>query len=194
MFCHFGLFFALSPHWRPRKPKFWKVEENTWRYYHLTHEHHKWQSYDVWFLRYGARRTESFVILGQFLPFYPTNNPQNQSFEKMKKITGDIIILQMHTINDNRMMYGSWHMECDEQNFLSLWTIFRPSTPLTTQKIKILKKRKKHPDISFYKSVPKIMIIYRTVTEIWRLADVVFVFHFGLFFALLPPSNPENEN
>ena len=32
-----------------------------------------------------------FVILGYFLPFYPTNNSQNQSFEKMKKATGDII-------------------------------------------------------------------------------------------------------
>ena len=26
-----------------------------------------------------------FVILGHFLPFYPTNNLQNQNFEKMKK-------------------------------------------------------------------------------------------------------------
>ena len=28
-----------------------------------------------------------FVILGHFLPFYPTNNPKNQNFEKMKKHT-----------------------------------------------------------------------------------------------------------
>ena len=31
-----------------------KIEKNTWRYYHFPHLHHKWQSYDVWFLRYGA--------------------------------------------------------------------------------------------------------------------------------------------
>ena len=29
--------------------------------------------------------TDFFVILGHFLPFYPTNNPKNQNFEKMKK-------------------------------------------------------------------------------------------------------------
>ena len=112
----------------------------------------------------------------------------------MKKMPGDIIILHMYTINDNHMMYGSWDMERDKQNFLSFWTVFCPFTLLKTQKIKILKKRKKHPDISFYKSVPKIVIIYRTVTEIWRLADVIFVFHIGLFFALLPSSDPENKN
>ena len=25
------------------------------------------------------------------------------------------------------------------------------------------------------------------VLEIWHLTDVIFIFHFGLFFALLPP-------
>ena len=39
-----------------------------------------------------ARQTEVFVILGYFLLFYPTNNPENQNFEKMKKAPGDIII------------------------------------------------------------------------------------------------------
>ena len=80
-----------------------------------------------------------FVILGRFLPFYPTNNPKNQNLEKMKKTPGDII-LQMCTINDNHMMYGSWDMEHARQKFLSFWTIFCPFTLLTTWKIKILKK------------------------------------------------------
>ena len=62
---------------------------------------------DVWFLRYGARQTEFLVILDHFLPFYPTNNPENQKFEKMKKTFGDIIILHMCTINDNHMVYSS---------------------------------------------------------------------------------------
>ena len=31
------------------------------------------------------RQTEFFVIFGHFLPFYPTNNPKTQNFEKMKK-------------------------------------------------------------------------------------------------------------
>ena len=90
---------------------------------------HKWQSYDVWFLRYGVQWAEFFVILDYFLPFYPPNNPKNQNFENMKKLPGDIILLHMRNIDDNHMMYGSWDMECDGQNFLSFWTIFCPFTP-----------------------------------------------------------------
>ena len=118
IFCHYGPFFALLPPYGPRKSKFWKNEKNTWRYYHFTNVYHKWQSYHVWFLRYGVQRTESFVILESFLPFYPPKNPKNQYFEKMKKPPADIIILQMCTIPGNHMMYGSWDMEYDQQNFL----------------------------------------------------------------------------
>ena len=69
-------------------------------------------------------------------------NPENQNFEKMKKIPGGIIILNMSAINENHMMYDSWDMEHDRQNFFSFWTIFCPFTPpspllLTTQRIKI---------------------------------------------------------
>ena len=32
---------------------------------------HKWKLYDVWFLRYWAWQTEFFLILDNFLPFYP---------------------------------------------------------------------------------------------------------------------------
>ena len=64
----------------------------------------------------------------------------------MKKTPRDIIILHMCTINENHMIYGSKDLECDGQKFLSFWTIFCPFTPpLTTQKIKILKKMKKMP-------------------------------------------------
>ena len=38
---------------------------------------------------------------------------------------------------------------------------------------------------SFYTSVPKIMIICYTVPQIC-VTDVIVIFHFGLFFALLP--------
>ena len=45
-----------------------------------------------------------FVILGYFLPFYPTNDPKNQNFDKMKK-TPDDIILHRCTKDENHMMY-----------------------------------------------------------------------------------------
>ena len=44
---------------------------------------------------------------------------------------------------------------------------------------------------SFYTNVTKIMIIYYTVPEIWRVTDVIAIFHFGLFFVLLPPQQPK---
>ena len=59
--------------------------------WNFTHVHPKSQSYDVQFLKYRLRQTEFLFILGLSLPFYPTNNLQNQNFEKVKKAHGDII-------------------------------------------------------------------------------------------------------
>ena len=78
------------------------------------------------------------------------------------------------------MIHGSSDMECNGQNFL-------PFYPLSTRKIKILKKWKKRLEISFYKSVPKIVIICYTVTQIRHVTNLTVIFHFRLFFALLPP-------
>ena len=66
-------------------------------------------------------------------------------------------------------------------------TIFAHLFPLTTQKIKILKKkeRKKRLEMSsFYTCAPKIMIIWCMPPEIWCSTNRVFC-HFGPFFALL---------
>ena len=38
------------------------------------------------------------------------------------------------------------------------------------------------------------MIIYYTVLEIWHVADVLVIFHSGLFFELLDPNSPKNQN
>ena len=95
----------------------------------------------------------------------------------MKKIL-DIIILYLCTANDHHIMYDSWDIELDRQNF----------TPPTNQKTKFWKTEEKNPlEILFYTSVPKIMIICYIVPEIWRVTDVIFIFHFGLHFALLSP-------
>ena len=69
---------------------------------------------DVPFLRYGAWQMKLlFLMLGYFSPFYPPNSPKNQYFGKIKKNTGDIIILKMCTKNYDQMMYGSWDMVCN---------------------------------------------------------------------------------
>ena len=51
----FSTFWAIFLSFQPLD-KLEKTEKNTWRYYHITHLHHKLQSY-VWFLRYGAQQT-----------------------------------------------------------------------------------------------------------------------------------------
>ena len=162
MSCHFGLFFCPFTPLTTQKIKSlkkWKKKKkkNTWRYYHFTCVYNNWQSYDVWFLRYGVKRTKCFVILDHFLHFYTPNNPKNWNFEKIKIKPADIIILHMCTINGNHMMYGSWYMECDRMS-CHFGPFFCPFTPLTTQKIKSLKKwekKKKHLEVlSFYMCVP----------------------------------------
>ena len=98
--------------------------------------------YDSWDME--SNRQNFFVILDHFLTFYPLWTQKIKILEKWKKTPEDIIILQICTINDSHMMYDSWDMEGNRQNFLSFWTIFWPFTPLWTQKIKILEKWKKH--------------------------------------------------
>ena len=63
----------------------------------------------------------------------------------------------------------SWDMVHDWCNFyFSFWAIFWIFIPLTTWKIKNFKKSKKLLEISsFYTCVPRIMITWCTVPEIW---------------------------
>ena len=84
------------------------------------------------------------------------------------------------------MLYYSLDMACNKFNYFSFWAIFYPIPSLTTQKIKIYKKERKLEISLFYNGTPKIMIICYTPPEIWCMTDVI-VFHFGPFFALLPP-------
>ena len=51
--------------WKKKKKK----KKKPWRYYHFTFVYHEWQSYDLWFLRYGVQQTKSFLILDHFLSF-----------------------------------------------------------------------------------------------------------------------------
>ena len=131
--------------------------------------------------------------MDHFLHFYPSKNPKNQNFTKMKKSSEDIIILHMCTINDTHMIYGSWDMEHDRQSFSSFCAIFCTFSPLKTWKIKIKKRRKILEILSLYTVVPKIMILCYTVAEIWHMMDVIVIFHFGLSFTY-PPNSPKNEN
>ena len=148
IFCYFRPFFALLPHYWPRKLKFGKNVKNTWRYYPFTHVYHKWQSYNVWFLRYEVYQTEPFCHFGPFFvllrfTFYPPNSPKSEKFKKMKKAPGDITILHK-CIKHHDMLYCFCDMVHDRCNcYFSFWAIFCPFTPLTAPKMKISEKWKK---------------------------------------------------
>ena len=118
--------------------------------------------------------------MNHFVPFYPTNNPKNKNFLKKEK-TLEIRYYHFTQVFDN------W------QKFLSSWTLFCPFTPLTTWKIKILRKWKKnHLDrLPFYTCVLYMKIIRCMVPEIWSAIDIIFC-HFRPFFALYPNNNTKN--
>ena len=84
-----------------------------------------------------------------------------------------------------------WHMMDVIDIFILDYTF--PFYTLTAQNMKISKQWKKSLEISFYPSVPKIMIICYAVSEIWLVSDVIVIFHFGQFLALLPPTSLKNE-
>ena len=76
-------------------------------------------------------------------------------------------------------------------HFRQFFALLPPPPPIprkTSKNKKLKKKMKKNPlEISsFNTSVLKIMIIWFTVPKIWYMTHVITIFHFGLFFALLP--------
>ena len=84
-----------------------------------------------------------FCHFGPFLPFYPTNNPKNPNFEKLKKMPGDIITLHNCTNNHDHKLYHSsiWCMD-NVTVIFHFGIFFALLTTLTAQKIKIKKKKK----------------------------------------------------
>ena len=131
-----------------------------------------------------------FSFWAIFCTFTPLKAQKIKISEKKKKTPGNIIILQMWTKNYDQMIYGSWDTVRDRCNcYFSFWANFCPFIPLTAQKIKIWKNEKntwKYHISSFCICVPKIMIWWCTVPEIWCVTDII-ISHFGLFFTLLSP-------
>ena len=130
---------------------FLKIKKNTWKYYFTSVYQKPWW-YDLQFLRYRAWLTE-IGHFGSSFAFLPPLKPEKSEFwkkwKKLLQITSFYIYIQNH------MIYSSWDTEWDGQNFFFILGHFLPFHPLTTQKIKLLKKRKKQLEIfSFYICVP----------------------------------------
>ena len=156
--------------------------------------YHKWQSYDVWFLRYRVQRTEFFVSLDCFLHFYPPNNPENQNFEKMKN---HLEISSFYTyVYHKWQSHDVWFLRYGVQQtefvfILDCFLLFYSPNNPKNQNFEKWKKRLEIP--LFYTCVPQMTIIWCKVPEIWSVTYRIFS-HFGLYFALLFPNNLENQN
>ena len=144
IFCYSRPFFALLPPMDPENQNVQKNGRNAWRYYHFTNinNSHMIMVPQTW-----------SVILDHFMPFTPLTTQKIKIWKNGKKTQRYYHFTNVYH-KWQSFMFGSWHMECDGQNFLSFWTIFCTFTPITTQQIKILKKWKKCLDIlSFYTCV-----------------------------------------
>ena len=152
---------------------FWDMKrdgQNSWRYYHLhmctiNNNHIMYGSWDM-----DCDR-QFFVILDNFLSFYPPKNLKNQNFEKLKKSTWRYY----HFTNASHKWesYDVWFLryQVQQTDFFANYFALLPS--LKIWRIKTLKRRNKKPleILSFYMSVPKIMIIYYPVLRygLWRM-------------------------
>ena len=117
-------------------------------------------------------------------PFTP-QQPIKSKFRKNLKNGGDITILHMCTINVNHMMYSSWDMKHNAQNFWSFWAIFYPFNHQTTHKMKTLKKWKKTPEDTIILHMFTIHDIHMYGS--WDMKyDRQNLMWFWVIFALLP--------
>ena len=131
---HFRIFswHLLMNFKKPEKSEFWKNEKK------FTHVYQKpqWctvpeiQSQNEFFLSFWA----IFCPFTPNLPRPPSppshNYPENQNLEKMKKASGDVIILNLSNNKQNHMMYAYSDMECNRQFFVILGhlLLFYPNT------------------------------------------------------------------
>ena len=81
---------------------------------------------------------QNFLFWAIFV-LLPPNDLEYKNFWKMKKMPGDITLLQMCTRNEDHMIYGSWNIRYNRQNVLSFWAIFWPFTPWQPEKSKFWK-------------------------------------------------------
>ena len=115
--------------------------------YAKNHDHMLYCSWDMMCDRCNCY----FTFWAIFCPFNPLSCPKNKISKKWKKTPGDIIILDKCTKNHDHMLYFSWDMAHDGCNcYFSFWAIFCPFTPITTQKIKISKKKNQQKNACRY--------------------------------------------
>ena len=149
-----------------------KLKKNTWTYHYQNVD----MIYSSWDIEHNIRFLSSWF-------FFPLIDPENQNFEKKWKKCLEILSFYtyMCTINEDQFL----KYNAADIIFFSFWTIFCAFTPLTTPKIKILKKLTKTPgDIIIWHKCIKNQDHMLHCSWDRCMTDIIFVFHFGLYFAL----------
>ena len=154
--CHIGQFFALLPtHPPPNDHKNHNFEKKCleilsfYTYMCTTNEDH--MIYGSWYIRCDRQKFSLFWPI--IYPFSPLTTWKIKILT-LKKTPGDIIILHISTINDNHMMYGSWDIECNRQNFFVILDHFLLFYPPNNLKNQNFEKWKNHLEIlSFFTGV-----------------------------------------
>ena len=151
----FGHFLPLYPPKNQKNQNFKTIKKKaSWDVItlHMCTKNHDHMMYASWDMEYKRPNFLSFWAI--FCSFTPLLTPKIKIWKKLQK-TGDIILLHWCTINEVNIVYGSWDIRHNKQSFLLFWVNFCPLTFLTTWKIEILKKWKKHLEIlSFYTCIP----------------------------------------
>ena len=151
-----GNFYPFTPPISPKNGNFKKMKNNnnkkkkqkknkqtkqskTWRYHYFTQVYKKSWSYAMLFLRYMVRDgCNCYFSFWDIFTFYPPNIPKNENFKKMKKREKKHLEVSSFTQVHQKswsyailfLGYGVWQ----------IWSIFCPFSPLTSPKMKILKK------------------------------------------------------
>ena len=149
------------------------------------------------------------IIFCHFRPFFPLLPhywPRKLKFgknvKKKKKTPADIILLHTCTIDQDHMMYGSWDMKCNRQEFLSSWAIFCPFTSplhsLIAWKKKISKTKKNPGDIIILHKCSKnhnhLLYCSRDMVHDRCLQLQLLFFILGYLLPFYPPNSSKNEN
>ena len=114
-FCQFGHFFCSFTPLLTEKIKILKKLKNTGDII-ILHVYHKWQSYDVWYLRYGMRRTNFFDSWGGILcSFTSLATRKIKILKKWKKKRMEISsfytsVSKIMIISMLFLRYGMWRM------------------------------------------------------------------------------------
>ena len=163
------------------------MNKNCSRYHQFTHmctKNHNHMRYSSWYTEWDR----IFCHFGPFFDPLPPNNPENQNFEKMKKASGYVIILNL--CNKNTII---WCMLTQTWSVTDIiFCHFRPFFALLphywTRKSKFGKNVKKHLEtLSFYTCVPLIKIIWCMVPEIWSATDRISLSSWAIFCPFTVP-------